>query len=43
VEEAAGEGLALASLAVGPCLKNVLHEEGLTTDRTLGLDDDVER
>lgn len=42
VEEAAGEGLTLMSLAVGPGSEKVLNKEGKTVDQTLGLDGDVE-
>jgi hypothetical protein len=43
VEEVAGEGLTSTSLAVGLGSEKVLHEEGMRADRTLSLDDDVER
>jgi hypothetical protein len=40
VEEAAREGLASASIAIGSGLKRVLHKEGITVSQILHLDGD---
>jgi hypothetical protein len=42
-EEAAGEGLTSAWLAISPRSEKVLHEEGITVDQIHGLESDEKR